>query len=107
MLDFISKELFDSEERMKSMIHNEVIVRMADIICMLVNAFGYDRNEKQKLNYTLSRKDFANIAGTTYETVIRTLVQLQKMKLIELDGKSIIVKRESDLRKLAGQKTKS
>lgn len=104
MLDFISKELYDSEERMKNIIHHDVKMRVAEIICMVVDAFGYDKNNKFKLSYSLSRKDIANLAGTTYETVIRILLQLQKMKLIQVEGKSIIVQREFELRKLAGQK---
>ncbi len=104
MINFIAAELLESEERMKNMIHHDVKMRIADIICMSLDAFGYDETEKYKLSYTLSRKDYANIAGTTYETAIRVLFQLQEMGLIQLDKKAILVKNESGLRKLAGKK---
>lgn len=101
LITFISEELRKADEQMKNMIHGEVITRIGIIICLLIDAFGYDSKEKLRLNYTLSRKDIANIAGTTYESVIRNLTQLENKKLIEMDGKNFIIKNELDLRKLA------
>ncbi|MCX6311215.1 MAG: Crp/Fnr family transcriptional regulator [Bacteroidetes bacterium] len=105
MINFFATELHESEERMKNMIHHDVKLRVADIIIMLVDAFGYHETEKTKLSFTLCRKDIANIAGTTYETAIRSLFQLQEMNLIELDKKTILVKKEAELRELASQKS--
>ena len=102
MITFISEELRKADEQMKNMIHGEVIKRIAIIICMLIDAFGYDKKEKSRLNYTLSRKDIANIAGTTYESVIRNLTQLEIKKIIIMDGKNFIISKETELRKLAG-----
>lgn len=106
LITFFSDELRKTEEQMKHMIHGEVITKVAKIICMLIDAFGYNPKEKHKLNYTLSRKDIANIAGTTYESVIRNLTQLETKKIIKIDGKNFIIPNESNLRKLAGDKVK-
>jgi len=107
LITFISEELRRADEQMKNMIHGEVITRITIIICMLIDAFGYDPKEKFKLNYTLSRKDIANIAGTTYESVIRNLSQLENRKLIKMDGKSFIIPNEAELRKLTGTQVNS
>lgn len=104
LIAFISEELRKADEQMKNMIHGEVITRITIIICMLIDAFGYDAKKKFRLNYTLSRKDIANIAGTTYESVIRNLTQLENKNIIEMDGKNFIITSELDLRKLAGNK---
>ena len=106
MISFISEDLRKTEEQMKHMIHGEVLIRISIIICMLIDAFGYDSKEKFRLNYTLSRRDIANIAGTTYESVIRNLAQLETKKIIIVDGKSFIVAKESELRKLSGNPKK-
>ena len=106
MISFISEDLRRTEEQMKNMIHGEVLIRISIIICMLIDAFGYDTKEKFRLNYTLSRRDIANIAGTTYESVIRSLAQLEIKKIITVDGKSFIISKEVELRKLAGNKEK-
>lgn len=97
LLQFISKDLHDTEERMKSMIHHEVIVRICNIIFMLIDAYGYDLKDPKKLQYVLSRSDIASFAGTTYESVIRNLGKLEELKLIKLDNKSIIVPSEEAL----------
>ena len=106
LITFISEELRRADEQMKNMIHGEVITRISIIICMLIDAFGYDAKEKLRLNYTLSRKDIANIAGTTYESVIRNLTQLENKKIIKMDGKNFIITDETDLRKLASHQGK-
>ena len=85
---------------MKSMIHSEVTVRIAMIICMLVDAFGYDMDDSKKLNFTLPRADMASFAGTTYESVIRSLAKLEEMKIIQLENKSLYLLKEKELRKL-------
>lgn len=104
LIEFISGELRKTEDQMKRMIHGEVITRIAVIICMLIDAFGYDPKEKFRLCYTLSRKDIANIAGTTYESVIRNLTQLEINKVIEMDGKNFIIRSEDRIRVIAGFK---
>ena len=105
LLEFISKDLHDTEERMKSMIHHEVIVRICNIIFMLIEAYGYDPINPQKLQYVLSRSDIANFAGTTYESVIRNLGKLEELKLIKLDNKSIIVPNEEALSEFVSAST--
>lgn len=98
ILEFLARELSETEERMKSIIHNEVIVRIGIIICMLIDAYGYDQNNSLKLAYTLSRRDIASFAGTSYESVIRNLSKLDEQEIIKLEGKSILIPNESVLR---------
>lgn len=100
LIDFLASELKSTEDHMKSMIHNEVIIRIGKIFCMLIDAYGFDSNDSRKLYYSLSRSDIASFAGTSYETVIRNLAKLEEMKIIQLEKKSIIILKEKDLRKL-------
>ncbi|MCK6649843.1 MAG: Crp/Fnr family transcriptional regulator [Bacteroidia bacterium] len=89
LINFLAVEMRDSEDRMINLIQLDVKERIACILITLSESFGFDEKEPTKLSYTLSRKDFASFAGTTYETVIRTLISLQKSKLIKLAGKEI------------------
>lgn len=100
ILEFTISDLKDSESRMKAMIHSDVIVRVAVVLCMLVDSYGYSEETKGKLYYVLPRSDIANMAGTTYESVIRNLAKLEEKKLISLKGKDIIILKEKELRKL-------
>lgn len=100
LLNFVTDDLKNTEDRMKSMIHNDVIVRVGIILCMLIDSFGYDEEIPKKLQHTLSRSDIASFAGTSYESVIRNLSKLEDQKLIKLDNKSILILKEKELRKM-------
>lgn len=104
IIEFITSDLKDSEIRMKGMIHSDVVVRIAIILCMLVDSYGYSKEIPNQLHYTLPRSDIANMAGTTYESVIRNLAKLEEMKVIKLSSKNIQILKERELRKIARNK---
>lgn len=101
LINFLSEELRESEEKMKNILHAEIKNRIAYILLYLADTFGYMNPRSNQLAFTLSRKDFSSMAGTTYETVIRTLVWLQNKKLIKLEGKSIYISNLNGLKKLS------
>jgi CRP-like cAMP-binding protein len=101
LIDFLTDELQDAEERMKNLMIGDPKVRIAILLMKLVERFGYRKTEKQKLSFQLSRQDIANMAGTTYETVIRSLSHFEKSGWIAFNGKEILVRKEEALRTLA------
>jgi len=106
LVEFIARDLRETEERMKSIIHNDVIIRIAMIIVLLIDSYGYEETPKNQLQFTLPRADMANMAGTSYESVIRTLAKLEDLKLIRLEKKNILILKEAALRKLANEKSR-
>lgn len=86
LMMFFAEELRCSEQKMMQI---PVKNRIAKAILMNYNVFGANPKDTAKISYTISRKDFASKVNTTYETVIRVLSELNKEKIIELDGKSI------------------
>ena len=86
---FFAEELRQSEKQIKNLNNMSLYQRIAKALKMNAEAFGFDTKDKKKLAYTLSRKDISNLAGTTYESVIRSLSDLEKDKCIELIGKEI------------------
>ncbi len=91
MLMFYADELKASEKRMKMLASMNAKEKIAVSIMNIVNAFGFNTNDTNRLSFTPTRKDIASIAGTTYETVIRVLGDLEKSKIILLEGKTIRV----------------
>ena len=91
MLMFYADELKASEKRMKMLASMTAKEKIAVSIMNIVNIFGFDSNDPNLLSFTPTRKDIASIAGTTYETVIRVLGDLEKSKIILLEGKTIRV----------------
>ena len=98
---FLADELLNSEKHMKAISSMPVKCRIAKAILINALSFGWDENDSGKLNLTLPRKDIANYALTTYETVIRKLKELSDEKVIELDNKSILISDIDALKKQA------
>jgi len=94
LMMFFAEELRRSEAKIK---HYPVKNLIARSIYDNFKAFGFEENSSTKLSYTLSRKDIASKAGTTYETVIRTIAELNKDNIIKIDGKAIHI---LDMKKL-------
>ena len=99
MINFFAEELRKTEERIKNRSQLDVKQYIGYIILLLIDTFGYDENEPDKLRFTPSRKDFARFAGITYETTIRALLHLQNEKLFKLKEKEICIVNEANLRK--------
>lgn len=104
LLEFFANDLRKTEERMINIIHNDVIVRLGVILCMLIDAYGYENEKSKRLSFMLSRSDLANFAGTVYESVIRNLAKLEEMGLVKNVGKNMIILKEKELRKFSHMK---
>ncbi len=98
MTMFFAEELRDSERLAKQM---PVKNKVASVILQSYKVFGLNNESDNKLAFTLSRKDIANKAGTTYESVVRVLTDLNKEEVIETKGKDICLKDIIALTKLA------
>ncbi len=97
---FFAFELRMLDQHMRDLLNTTVPQRIARTIKMNMDAFGFDPLDKKRLAFTLSRKDIANTADTTYESVIRTLAEFQRMGIIELEGKQIRIIRKKDLERV-------
>lgn len=94
---FFAFELRMLDQHMRDLLNTTVPQRVARTIRMNMDAFGFDRADKKKLAFTLSRKDIAITSDTTYESVIRSLAEFQRVGIIELEGKQIRILRPKDL----------
>ena len=89
LVKFFADQLKETENRLKHQSAMSAIEKVAFAIITVVNSFGFDKKDPSLLDYTPSRKDLASLAGTTYETIIRNLAELEKKKVIKLEAKSI------------------
>lgn len=88
LLDLLSDDLKRAEEKITHMAQKQVRERIAEAILLLHEAYGL-KEDNQTIDSNLTRKEIANIAGTTTETSIRILSEFQKDNIIELTGKEI------------------
>jgi CRP/FNR family transcriptional regulator len=91
LVKFFADQLKQSESRMKMSQVMTAKEKVATALCTIVGSFGFKPQDPTLLSFTPTRKDIANLAGTTYETVIRVLSEFEKSKVIVLEGKAIRV----------------
>lgn len=100
MMMFFAEELRDSERLALQMpVKNTV----ASVLYNSYKVFGLEKGSDTMLSYTLSRKDIANKAGTTYESVVRVISELNKADIIKIDGKKLHILNINALKRLAIQ----
>jgi len=94
---FFAEELRRSEEQTKNHINLGVQQRVAKAVLAAQRCFGFDADDDTLLAFTPSRQDLADHAGTSYESTIRALSELQRKKLIKSVGREL---RIIDVKKL-------
>jgi CRP/FNR family transcriptional regulator len=88
-MQFFAAELKESERNMRNLAHMQVKGRIAQALRTLEEKFG--TAEDGFIDITISRQDLASFAGTTYETVFRTLNELAEQDIIRVMNKRIMI----------------
>lgn len=94
---FFAEELRRSERMRKNQLNMTVKQRVAQSIRMNMESFGFDESDSTLLAFTLTRKDLASMASTTYESVIRSLKELQDSGIIRIEGKKLRITNKEQL----------
>lgn len=95
----ICGDLKDADDHMVNLAQKTVKERLAETLLYLNDTFG--KNEDNSLKVQLSRDELASMIGTATESCIRLLSDFNKLGLIELNGKKIVLKDINALKKLA------
>ena len=95
----ICGDLKEADDTMVNLAQKSVKERLAITLLYLQNTFG--KNEDNSLKIQLSRDELASMIGTATESCIRLLSDFNKLELIELNGKKIILKNVGKLKKMA------
>ena len=93
---FYANELNKSEAKVKNLSQMTVRERVIDSLLYIYRKFG---QHKGFLKIGLSRKEYADYAGTTEEQVIRVLSALKKEGLIDTRGRKIGIPDTTRLKK--------
>ena len=88
-----------ADDHMVNMAQKSVKERLAETLIYLHETFGI--NTDKTLKVQLSRDELASMIGTATESCIRLLSDFNKLGLIELVGKKIVLKDLQKLKKLA------
>ena len=95
----ICGDLKDADDHLVNLAQKTVKERLAETLLYLHDTFG--KKEDNSLKVVLSRDELASMIGTATESCIRLLSDFNKLGLIELNGKKIVLKDINTLKKLA------
>jgi len=87
-MKLLSNDLKNAETHLVNIAQKTVKERIAESLLLLHETFGFEKDEKT-LSVILTRAEIADVAGTTTETAIRTLSELNKEGAINLVAKKI------------------
>lgn len=88
LLTLMGEEIRSSEKSVASMAYNSTNERIAAMILQLKETYGVKFDDETiKINIQLSRNDLAGLAGTTTETIVRTLSWLKEKDLVKTVNK--------------------
>lgn len=99
LMQSICEDLKESENDKIALVQKTVKQRLAETLLQLHDEFG--ENDDKTLKVQLTREELAGIIGTATESCIRLLSDFNKLELIELVGKKIMLKNVRALKKMA------
>jgi CheY-like chemotaxis protein len=94
-IKLLAQNVAEKEEQLINIAYNSLRKRVADAIVTLLKK--YKNQEHSGFEIHISREDLAHIAGTTTESLIRTISDFKNEKLIEAEAGSIKVLNEKKL----------
>ncbi|MER3465072.1 MAG: transcriptional regulator [Chitinophagaceae bacterium] len=94
-IKLLAHNVSEKEEQLINLAYNSLRKRVADAIVTLLKK--YKKEDHPDFTINISREDLAHIAGTTTESLIRTLSDFRNEKLIEAEAGSVKVLNEKKL----------
>lgn len=86
-ITLLAEKVTEKEEQLINLAYNSLRKRVANALMFLFRKYKAEENDNYLIQ--ISREDLAHIAGTTTESLIRTISDFKNEKLIETDGPSI------------------
>jgi CRP-like cAMP-binding protein len=89
IIELLSAELGRAEEQIVQIAQKPVRERLVEALLLLKETYGTEDGDGSTLNVRLSREELAGIVGTAVETLVRTLADLKKNRVIATEKKKI------------------
>ena len=91
----LAQKVTEKEEQLVNLAYNSLRKRVANALLFLYRKYKAEQNNNYLIQ--ISREDLAHIAGTTTESLIRTISDFKSEKLIATEGSSIKILEEKKL----------
>lgn len=98
----VIKELISAQNKTLDMANKSVRERVASLLLLLKEKYGKSSGDGILLDISLSREDMADLAGTSMESLVRTLSEFRSDKLIITKKRQIYIYFPEKLAMIAG-----
>lgn len=96
-MKLLARDVSQKGDRLINMAYNSLKKKVAEAILQLKDKF---RDQPGKYSIHISRENFAALAGTATESLIRTLTEFKSAKLIDIKDAKVTVLNEEKLKKI-------
>nr|WDA98807.1 global nitrogen regulator [Sciadococcus taiwanensis] len=87
------QRLIDTEKFLAILSHKEIGNRLAHFLLLIANYYGISTSRGIFININLSHETIANILNTTRVTITRLMGEFRRIKMIQIQGRKIILLR--------------
>jgi CRP/FNR family transcriptional regulator len=92
IVNYLNEKLTDAYDMLQSLSTEIVEKRIATILLKLSEKTGSGNSEFRQIDFPLTRREIADMVGTSTETCIRIMSRLQKLGMVQSSRNSILVK---------------
>jgi CRP-like cAMP-binding protein len=91
LLQELTKRLRSADAKIKALSLKDAEGKVATVILQLADDIGKIKHGRVEIEKLPLQQDLANMAGTSRETISRTLHSFAKKKLVELEGSKLSI----------------
>ncbi|MCY9339142.1 Crp/Fnr family transcriptional regulator [Bacillus haynesii] len=91
VMQIMGKKILDLQERIQGFISKDVQHRLTHVLMKLAAEHGIPQEKGVYISLPITNQDFANMVGTSRETINRTLNELKKKNLLTADRSGIFI----------------
>ncbi len=79
------------ETKLEHLVFKDVQAKLAALLLELGEEYGVETDDGVQIGLKITHQEMANLIGSTRETISLTLAQFKKKKLINMNGRTVIV----------------
>ncbi len=100
LIKVLNRRLREAQTKVRDLALKDTFTRTVSLLLKMAGEGGVEKDGAIHIGVELSRQELANLIGTSRETVTRILSDLNRQKIIHLDGKGITILNKQKLSRL-------
>ena len=85
------------ETKLEHLVFRDVQAKLAALLLELGEEYGVDSEDGTQIGLKMTHQEMANLIGSTRETISLTLAQFKKKGLLDLNGRTVVLKDQEGL----------